>query len=131
MIEAIEANESKPKAWSLACRFICVFHRITPGTTTKARSVTIVLTVAQCPMMTNVSTGAHFVSAVGFHIPLTGLQYSSVPTKVMAKDAHVTNKSAYTVRRMFIFWDAMRMMVMQIDDLTVASARTYTRIQMI
>jgi hypothetical protein len=42
----IEANDNNPKAWSFACLFIWVFQRIIAGTTTRARSVRIVETVA-------------------------------------------------------------------------------------
>jgi hypothetical protein len=134
MTEATDANDNNPKACSFACLFICVFQRIIAGTTTKAKSVTIVLTVAQWPMITKVSTGAQVALPLKticiFQIPLTGWQYSSVPMNVMKKDAHVTAKRTYTVMRKFIFVEAMRIIVMQIDDFTVASARTYVRIQM-
>jgi hypothetical protein len=128
MTEAIEAKESKPNACSLACLFICVFQRMIPGTTTKAISVKMVETVAVWPMMTKVCTGAHvafpLMTNIGVQIALTGEQYKRVPMNVIKKDAHVTASSAYTVILMFIFWLAIRMMVMQIDDLTVARAKT-------
>jgi hypothetical protein len=47
-----------------------------------------------------------------------------VPIKVMRKDAQVTVRRAYTVYRRLIFIDAMRVIVMQIDDLTVANDTT-------
>jgi hypothetical protein len=82
-------------------------------------------------MMTKVSTGAQIAELVGFQIALTGWQYVKVPMKVIKNDAQVTNKRAYTAIRSFFIVDAMRMIVIQIEDLTVAKANTYTRIQMI
>jgi hypothetical protein len=133
MMEATEANDRRPNACSLACLFICVFHRMIAGTTTKARSVKIVETVAVWPMITNVSTGAHVAlpasTSIGFQIAFTGSQYSRVPTKVMKNDAQVTAKRQYTVMRNFILVEAIRMIVIQMEDLTVARAKTYVRIQ--
>jgi hypothetical protein len=78
MTEAIEAKESNPNACSLACLFICVFHRIIAGTTTKAISVKMVETVAVWPMITNVCTGAHValpvMTNIGVQMALTGEQ---------------------------------------------------------
>jgi hypothetical protein len=128
IMEAMEAKESNPKACSLACLFICVLQRMIPGTTTKAMSVKIVLTVAVWPMITKVFTGAHValpvMTNIGVQMALTGSQYKSVPTNVMKNEAHVTARRAYTVMRMFILVEAIRMMVMQIEDLTVARAKT-------
>jgi hypothetical protein len=91
-------------------------------------------TVAVWPMITNVSTGAHVAfpvkTSIGFQIAFTGSQYSRVPMKVIKNDAHVTAKRQYTVTRRFILVLAMRMMVMQMEDLTVARASTYVKIQM-
>jgi hypothetical protein len=76
MIEATEAKDNSPKACNLACLFICVFQSMIAGTTTNAKSVKIVLTVATWPIMTNVSTGAHFplplMTSAGVHIASTG-----------------------------------------------------------
>jgi hypothetical protein len=134
MMEATEAKDRSPNACSLACLFICVFQRIIAGTTTSAMSVNIVDTVAVWPMITNVSTGAHVAfpvkTSIGFQIAFTGSQYSRVPMKVIKNDAHVTAKRQYTVTRRFILVLAMRMMVMQMEDLTVARASTYVKIQM-
>lgn len=58
MMEASEANESSPKAWILACLFICVFHRMMAGTMTRAMSVKMVETVAVWAMMRKVSAEA-------------------------------------------------------------------------
>lgn len=50
--------------------------------------------------------------------------------KVTANDAHVTASNAQTVIFMDLLTDAIRRMVMHTDDLTVASATTYSKIQM-
>jgi heme A synthase len=69
-----EAKESNPNAWSLACLFICVFHRMIAGTTTRAMSVMIVETVAVCAMIRNVSADAQCPS------PLIAIE--GVPVKI-------------------------------------------------
>ena len=57
-----------------------------------------------------------------------GLQYVIVPRKVTRKDAHV-NARRHQTAILIDFWiEAMRRMVIHTDDLTVASATTYSRI---
>jgi hypothetical protein len=63
------------------------------------------------------------------HKARTGWQYASVPAKVTRKDAHVTASRHQTVILMGFLIEAIRLIVMHTEDLTVASATTYTRIQ--
>jgi len=63
-----EANESRPNAWSFDCLFICVFHRMIAGTTTRAMSVRMVDTVAVCAIMRNVSAEAHSPSPLMINV---------------------------------------------------------------
>jgi hypothetical protein len=77
-----EAKESNPNAWIFACLFICVFHRMMAGTTTRAMSVKIVETVAVWAMIRNVSAEAHSPSPliINVGVPvgiLSGLYTSS------------------------------------------------------
>lgn len=51
----MDAKDKRPKTWNFVDLFICVFHRIQPGNTASARSVTIVVLVATWPMATNVA----------------------------------------------------------------------------
>lgn len=78
MTDAIDAKDSRQKAWIFELLFICVFHSMIAGTTTNARSVKIVDTVATCPMMTKVLTSAHVPAPlminVGVQIERTGWQ---------------------------------------------------------
>lgn len=66
-----------------------------------------------------------FVSRnVRLHKERTGWQYASVPMNVTKKEHQVTASKTQTVILIGLLIDAMRLMVMQTDDLTVASATT-------
>lgn len=49
---------------------------------------------------------------------------------VVKNEAHVIANRTYIVMRKLSFVDAMRIIVMQIEDFTVASATTYVKIHM-